>query len=259
LRIVARELSEMNCRSTILSWLIAGLLFVPAAGQAAEPAQALGASGNDSIPRIGTQPSEGSAEYTISSDDWQRSGTKQSAELRFTKPKIPGSRESAPEATTGAVKHARVSQPADLEQESACSAAPNCVVEARGEPVEKPSFQETPAPIRATVTIISDEANDRERAYAAAMRLKQFIEQPQAVEAAGVEEQPEIEAITVTYQEQPAETRAPVEAAPSVIRSPIEQLWLVARRLGQSTQPSVPRETRDWRLRREQSADGVTW
>jgi hypothetical protein len=152
-----------------------------------------------------------------------------------------------------------VSQPADLEQESACSAAPNCVVEARGEPVEKPSFQETPAPIRATVTIISDEANDRERAYAAAMRLKQFIEQPQAVEAAGVEEQPEIEAITVTYQEQPAETRAPVEAAPSVIRSPIEQLWLVARRLGQSTQPSVPRETRDWRLRREQSADGVTW
>jgi hypothetical protein len=249
----------MNGRSTILSGLIAGLLFVPGAGQAAEPAQTVRASGNDSIPRIGLHPSEGSAQYTITSNDWQRTGTKVSAELRFMKPRIPGSRESAPQPTAGAAKHSRFSQPTNMEQESACYTAPSCVVEARGESVENASFQGTPPRFRTAVAIISDELNDRERAYAAAVRLKQFIEQPQPVETTGAEEQPEIEAATVTYQEQPAETRLPDGAAPRVIRSPIEQLWLVARRLGQRAQPSEPRETRDWSLRREQSADGLTW
>lgn len=255
----------MTCRSTFFFGLFAALWFVPGAGQAADSnaQQAVWRSGNGSAPQITLQPSVRMAQYTITSEDWQESRAKVSTDLRFTKPKIPTSGQSTGQSTTqpttGPANPPQIIQPGDVKRQATQSTAPKRIVEAPIAPVESACPQEPPLPVRTHLTVISDEANDRERAYAGVARLNEFIEQTEPAAASDTNpERPVAEAATNTIYEQPFEAQSVGNAPTGTIRSTVEQLRLIARKLTGRTRPALPRESRDWSLRREQSGNGVT-
>ncbi|HJQ78717.1 MAG TPA: hypothetical protein VJ828_02120 [Lacipirellulaceae bacterium] len=235
----------MTCRSTLLFGLIAAVWFVPSAGHAAaaNAQQAVWRSGNGGAPQITLQPGVRMVQYTITSDDWQKSRTKVSAELHFTKPKIPSSSQLTTPPTAGPANPPPVIQHGDIKLQPTQSTPHKRIVEASSPPAETPSRPEPRLAVRPHVTIISDEANDRERAYAAVARLNELIEQPDPAAATYTNhEQPVAEAATNTYCEQPFETQ-PVDDPPTgAIRSTVEQLRLIARKL---TGRARPPESRD--------------
>jgi hypothetical protein len=234
----------MTCRSTLFFGLIAVLWFVPGAGQAADSnAQpAVWRSGDGSTPQIALQPGVRVPQYTITSEDWQKSRAKVSADLRFTKPKIPTSSQSTTQPTTAPANPPPIIQPGDIKRQATQSTPPKRVVETPSAPVETPTRQEPPLPVRAHITIISDEANDRERAYAAVARLNELIAQPELVATHTNHEQPVAEAATNMHYEQPFETQSVGDASTGAIRSTVEQLRLIARRLTGRAGPGASRD-----------------
>jgi hypothetical protein len=235
----------MTCRSTLLFGLIAALWFVPSAGQAAgtNAQQAVWRSGNGDAPQITLQPGVRMAQYTITSEEWQKSRAKVSAELHFTKPKIPTSSQLTTPPTPASANPPPTIQPGDIKRQPPQSTPPKRIVEASSPPAETPIRQEPRLAVRPHITIISDEANDRERAYAAVARLNELIEQPKPAAVTYTNhEQPVAEAAANTYCEQPSETQ-PVDDPPTgAIRSTVEQLRLIARKL---TGRAGPPESRD--------------
>lgn len=251
----------MTCQSTIIFGLIAALWFVPGAGQAADSnaQQAVWRSG--SAPQITLQPSVRMAQYTITSEDWQKSRAKVSAELRFTKPKIPTSGQLTGQSTTQPTKApaspSPIIRPDNIKWQATQSTAPKRIVETASPPVETPSHQEPPLPVRKHITIISDAANNRERAYAAVARLNELIAQPEpAVATDTTQEEPAAETATNTYFEQPVETQSVGDVSTGAIRSTVEQLRLIARKF---TGRTGPRDSRDGHWGKEQSGNGVSW
>lgn len=239
----------MTSRSTLFFGLIAALWFVPGAGQAADSSaqQAVWRSGNGSAPQITLQPSVRMAQYTITSEDWQKSRAKVSVDLRFTKPKIPTSSQLTGQSTTpptaGPANPPPTIQPGDIKRQPPQSTPPKRIVETPSAPADTPSLQERRLPVRTHITVISDEANDRERAYAAVARLNELIAQPEPAAAIHTNhEQPVAEAATNTYYEQPIETQSVADASTGPIRSTVEQLRLIARKLTGRTGPPESRD-----------------
>jgi hypothetical protein len=252
----------MTCRSTLLFGLIATLSFVPCASRGADstPQRVVRTTGGQNDDAIVRQASARVTQYTITSDDWQRSRRQASDDLRFTKPKIPSSNPAATQPTTATAHPTQISQPDDIKRQPTQHTAIRRIEATRSSLLDDASCQEPAPPAGAAIIVISDAANDRERAYAAVARLKQLIDQPEAEAAIAIsQEQPQAEAATNTTYEQPVETQSVNHASTGAIRSTIEQLRLFARRLTGRAGPTQPRERRDWRLDREQSGDGLTW
>jgi hypothetical protein len=239
----------MTCRSTLLVGLIATLSFVPCAGQGADstPQKAVWTSGGQHEDSAERQASARVTQYTITSENWQRSRRQASDDLRFTKPKIPSSNPSATQPAIATARPTQISQSDDIKRQSNQYIAIKRIEETPSLPLEDASCEEPAPPARAEIIVISDVANDRERAYAAVARLKELIEQPEAAAAIDIsQEQLEAEAANNTTYEQPFETQSVNDASTGAIRSTVEQLRLFARRLTERAKPSPPRESRDW-------------
>ncbi|HEY3393353.1 MAG TPA: hypothetical protein VGK58_11645 [Lacipirellulaceae bacterium] len=87
--------------------------------------------------------------------------------------------------------------------------------------------------------------------------MNELIEQPEPAAATHTNhEQPVAAAATNTYFEQPFEMQSVGDAPTDAIRSTVEQLRLIARRL---TGSDRPRESSDWHWGREQSGNGASW
>jgi hypothetical protein len=218
--------------------MTAALSFVSGAAQAAEPAakHPQWASGDESPRQLELQPSVRAAQYTISSDDWKRSGTNVSADLRFRKPKIPGTSQGTIQAGIEKAMPSLTGKPSDAEQHATHCSATKCLVETCGTSVEYPTFQESLPPGQPAITIISDVPTDRERAEAAVARLKELIEQPVAEPAP----------IIVSHG-QPSEMQ-PVDdtstTSTGAVRWTVDRLRLVAQKLAGGARPPLPRDSR---------------
>lgn len=236
----------MTSRSRLRFALIAALSLVPFTGQAADTTAQQAQSTPNVISPTTRRASAVAAPYTIACEDWRQSHPQVPVDLRFRKPNLPTSSPSKNKPSTGTASLSPLSRPADT---TAGPATPYIATKRigalHGALVESPSGPARLLSRRPAITVISDAENDRQRAAAAVARLKQLIEQPKA------------EAATPTSYEQ-AVTMQPADvqpvAMPSVdgpsngaIRSTVDQLRFMARRLTGSARPPRPRVHKDWR------------
>jgi hypothetical protein len=231
----------MTRRCTYLLLAIATLSCVPGSVSAAESAaqRAVKTSNDTDVSQITLHSIAPSKQYTITSDDWQRSGTKVSADLRFIKPKIPGASQSTTQPTIVAAKQSMVSQPGDTERQAAQCSATKRIAETGGAPIELPTCETSRRPVQPAITIISDEANDRERAEAAIARLRELIEQPEVVPVA----------VNASH-EQPAEMQPVADTSTGAIRWTVDRLRHVAQKFAGEARTPLPRHGRDRRFGR---------
>jgi hypothetical protein len=212
----------------------------------------------ENIPEIALKPSVSAVQFTVSSDDWQRSSPKPSGSLRFTKPKIPASSPSTIQPTAIPLNASPLLQPDSIAGQSAQKTVTKRFDETRPAVLNDVCPQESLAEGDAAITIISDDVNDRERAYAAAAMLKALIEHPEAEAVTDFNEAlPEAGVATNTRQEPPFEIQPSDQASYGVIRAAMERMRFIAQRITEEARPSLPPEERNWG--RGPIGDGVTW
>jgi hypothetical protein len=149
-------------------------------------------------------------------------------------------------------------QPDGIAVQSAQITATKRFEETRPAALNDACSQEPLAEGDAAITIISDEVNDRERAYAAAAMLKALIEQPEAEAAVDFNEEPyEAGWATNESQETSFEIQPSDQASYGVIRAAMERMRFIAQRITEEARPSLPPEERNWG--RGPIGDGVTW